>query len=353
MLNNLADKWHDEQGRPLPPAAPEPSKTSRETLQAWQRATLARAAARQERRAAYKELGPLHAQPAKTKADRRAQLGTALGVANQPEPETRQSINTAFPLTPPASAAATEQPPAAPIGAAKSPNQRPAAAQTAPPAVEPDTYEIDSKGPNHISPEVRARHANPKRWTAIGEHRHNQLVAAHDQACAAADRAMAEQAVKATLARHATLTPVDPPPTQPDPSAETTASADRAVRRRAASLKSAATVRARRQQREHDAEVNRLMEKSLDRIGERVIREQEAANQEAATKAANPDVHTPRELLAYARASNVEPDLYRLAHIARQSQQPSQWSPAFRRAVVNDLNQIIISRTTTPKRTQQ
>ena len=81
---------------------------------------------------------------------------------------------------------------------------------------------------------------------------HAEQVAAHDRACTAADRATAEQAVTETLARYATPTPVDPPPTQPDPSPETTASAERSARRRAASLKAAATVRARREAAEFE-----------------------------------------------------------------------------------------------------
>jgi len=293
-----ADKYHDPNGRPLPPAAPEPSKTSKETLQAWQRATLARAAERQERRAAYKELGPLHAQQAKTKADRRAQLGAALGVANQPEPETRDSINAAFSPAPPRPAGELEQPPAAPaapIGEAKSTNQRTTAAEIALPALAPEL------GPPPPDP------------TAETERRMANIKAVEDRKAA-------------------------------DP---------RAAARRAASLKSAATVRARRL----DAEVEKNVQARLNAIAELVVatkhREEEIAAQEAACKAANPGIHTPRELVAYARASGLEQDLYRLAHIARPSQQPAQWSPVFRRDVVQDLNHIITSKTTNAKGPQK
>jgi len=307
MNDTQTDKYHDANGRPLAPPAPEPSQTSKETLQAWQRATLARAAARQERRATYKELGPLHNPPAKQKAERREQLADALGVDPSTATQAKATINAAFPPATPPQAGEPEQPPA-------------------------------EKSP---------------RWTATGEHRHNQAVAAHNRACTAADRAMAEQAVKETLARPAPPTPVDPPPAAPDPSAETTASADRAARRRAASLKAAATVRARREAAEFEqhfqAKVSALVEIAQDRYH----RAEAIAAEEQAIKAANPGIHTPRELLAYARASNVEPDLYRLAHIARQSQQPSQWSPVFRREVVQDLNRIITSKTPKPKGTQK
>jgi hypothetical protein len=59
---NLADRYHDEHGRPL--AVPEPSKTSAHSLEKWQRATLQRAAERQEARAQRRELGPLLAKTA-------------------------------------------------------------------------------------------------------------------------------------------------------------------------------------------------------------------------------------------------------------------------------------------------
>jgi hypothetical protein len=275
----LADQYHDEHGRPLAPPAPEPSKTSRETLEAWQRATLTRAAARQERRADHKELGPLHAQGTKTKADRRAQLSAALGVANQPEPETRQSINAAFSPAPPARE--PEQPPAAPISAANPPNQRTAAHETAPPAVEPEL------GPPPPDPSI------------------------------ATERRMAN--IKAVEDRKD----------------------DRSAARRAASLKSAATVRARRAAAEAEKALQNKVNELVVIAQDRWHHAEAIAAEEAAIKAANPGIHTPRELLAYARTCGLELDLYRLAHIARQSHQPAQWSPEFRQNVVTDLHTIL------------
>jgi len=303
----LADKYHDEHGRPI---VPEPSQTSSGTLEAWQRSTLARATARQEARADAHELGPLHAQPSKEKTKRHATLGAALGAPPPPvaaalggaEPddpdEIRAAINQAFALPPPRPAGEPEQP-----AAAESP-----------------------------------------RWSAIGEHRHNELVAAHDRACAGADRAEAQQAVKETLAKYATPTPADPPVRMSDAEIKALAEAEKSANRREGARKAAATVRARREQREHETAVNELMEKSLDRIGERVIREEKSAALEATILAADPGILTPTRLLALARDNNAEADLYRIAHLARVPRQPAQWPAEFRRVATDEINRIVSTR---------
>jgi len=295
----LADKYHDEQGRPLAPPTPEPSQTSRAALESWQRATLARAKARQERRADHKELGPLHSQPSAAKAKRRAILSTSLGVppapvatalggAEQDDPdEIRRAIDAAFALPPPRPAGEPEQSPAAPIGAANSPNQRTAAQETPQPALAPEL------GPPPPDP------------TEVTERRMANIKASEERTAA------------------------------------------RAADRRAASLKSAATVRAQRAQREHDAEVNRPMEKSLDRIGERVIREQNTAAADLAQAQADPGIPTYRSILTTARTAgpDAEAELYRLAHVARAGK-PAEWPASIRSSLDNDLKTFIATRKT-------
>jgi len=286
MNDTQTDKYHDAHGRPLPPAAPEPSKTSRETLQAWQCATLARAADRQERRAAYKELGPLHAQPSTVKTQRREQLAAALGVQTDTAAEAKATINAAFPLALPPPAGEPEQPPAAPIGAANSPNQRTVAQETPQPALAPEL------GPPPPDP------------TAETERRMANIKASEERTSA------------------------------------------RSAARRAASLKSAATVRARRAKSEHDAEVNRMTEKPLDRIGERIIREQAAANADTAQAEADPGIPTYRSILGTARDAgpDAEAELYRLAHLARATRKPADWPAALRSSLAASLMTYIANR---------
>jgi len=160
--------------------------------------------------------------------------------------------------------------------------------------------------------------------------------------------------------------PVDPPPA-PNPTDETERRmanvkaaeeriAARSARRRAASLKSAATVRARREQREHDAEANARTEKALDRIGERVLREQATAAADAAQAEADPGIPTYRSILATARNAgpDAEAELYRLAHLARATSKPADWPAALRSSIANGLTNFIATRKTPkPKGTQK
>ncbi len=279
---NLADKYHDERGRPLAPPVPETSQMSRGALEAWQRATLARATARQEARADTKELGPLHAQPSTEKAKRRAILSTSLGAPPAPvtaapagaqpdDPdEIRAAINAAFDLPPPVPV---------PAGEPEQPTAEPTAPVYPPPAPDP---------------------------TAETERRMANLKAAEERIAA------------------------------------------RAAKRRASSLKSAATVRARRAQREQDAEVDKMMAKSLDRIGERVLREQAIADDDAAQAEADPGIPTYRSILTTARDAgpDAEAELYRLAHLARATRKPADWPAALRSALATSLTSFISSRKT-------
>jgi len=272
MTTTLADAYHDEHGRPLAPAAPEPSQTSRATLEAWQRATLKRAAERQEERAARKELGPLHAQPAKTNPQRRATLAASLG-ASPPPP----SLPAAEPEQPPAE-------PEAPISAAKSANQRTAASETSPPALGPP--------PPDPTAETERRMAN----------------------------------IKASEER----------------------TAARAAGRRATSLKSAATVRARRQKAESETAFNDKVAGLITIAQERFHAKEAEAAADRAQADADPGIPTYRSILTTARTAgpDAEAELYRLAHLSRAPRKPADWPAALRSSLATSLTTFIANRKT-------
>jgi len=321
-MQSLADKYHDASGRPLQPLT-DTSQTSRAALANWQRSTLDRAKAREERRA------PAAVPPALPHAD---QAGAQPDNPN----EIRDAINAAFALPPPRPAGDVEQPPAAgPVPTMEELRKRNARRwrhdhQTTPPPLVPATEPEQPTAPDADGADPPAEPADQ-----------NGAAKSPNQRTAAAQ----------------TPPPALGPPA-PDPTAETERrmanvkaaeerTAARSAGRRAASLKSAATVRARREAREHEAELNKLMEKSLDRIGERVIREQATAAEDAAQAEADPGIPTYRSILGTARGAgpDAEAELYRLAHIARATK-PADWPAALRSSLATSLMTYIGNRKT-------
>jgi len=386
MTTSLADKYHDEQGRPITPAAPprSPRIVPPRTLEPWQIALRDRATARAEARG----LGPLANTPQaraafhrdeQTKTKGRHALAAAALASQKPEPQPAvepaapksieltettdaailDTIDEAFsypaPVVPPpaivpaadslthdqiteligmveaaglcaiyhdtptpapaaAPAAELGQPPAAgkPDWAAISARHHERLAELHAENTQAERQDLDSKGPIVIPEEIREAHATAKTP--------NQRTAASENPTPALD-----------------------PGTAP---ADLGGADDRAARRRAGALKAAATVRTRRAAAEHKAGVTALMEKSLDRIGERIIAANRRADHEAAEAIANPGIPTAAALVDLARAQNAEADLFRVAHANRAPHHAAQWSPAQRETIANQFNALLSKRQT-------
>ena len=317
MSNTLADQYHDEHGRPIAQAVPprSPRVVAPRTLEPWQIALRDRAAAKQESRAAAKELGPLHNRLSCGKAERRETL--------------RKSLSTTRPA-----AAASD---AAALAAIDQAFTYPA------PVVPPPAIASADK------PTYRTATGDPD-WAAISARHHERLAELHNETRAAADRTAAaapqtepdpdpqpaadqpirgeELHTRAARARERIAARAANPPPEPP------ACAAAAARRRAGALKAAATVRARRAKAELDADVNQRMAKAIDRAQERYHRQENLAARAAAEPPGTPQVD---QLIDLARRANAEAWLFRTAHISRYGSRPSQWSIDQRIALAESL----------------
>jgi len=320
-MNDLADKYHDATGRPIPqPAAPKksPRIVEPKILEPWQERLRDQAA---EMKAAGVPNTPQDQAAYWRDKEIKAKGIASLKQAAAGDPASDDAIAAAAPRYRRFIDEEEE---------AKTHANRPP-----PPLPEP----IDQTVAN-----AAWRAQIGQRETAAREARTAQYE--RDRQTTATDLVDAEEAVAETLAKYATPSTIDPPPAPaatpiPPQSPEEGAKSER---RREGARKAAATVRARRK----DAEIKKLVDirvgAAVEQAQDTYHRQEADAAEEAAPKAANPGIHTPRELLAYARCSNIEPELYRLAHLARESHKPSLWSVEFRGNVVPKLNTLITIR---------